>query len=140
MSHIRKSDFKARPPRAAAERMRKRALISQPNKSMKVSEIVRRYSIGLDIGVPMAQTSDHPEQEVDLERMSRMDRVDKAYKADELRRENEQIKARADEELRRRKEEADEAKRERIKARKDAANKATEAPKGPVAGTGIGSA
>lgn len=135
----KKSVYVPTKPRAWSERKRKRKLISQPNKSMPVSEIVRRFSRGLDAGVSVVETSNHPDQEVDLERMSRMDRVEKAFTADEMRRENELIKAKADEEIRRRKEEADEAKRQRIKAKKDADRKA-EGTGGAPADAGKGSA
>lgn len=126
--------------RKLEDRKRKRKLVSQPNKSMPISEIVRRFSRGLDAGVNATETSNHPDQDVDLERMSRMDRLDKAYTADEMRRENEQIQAKADAELRRLKEEG-EAKRKRIEAKlkKDAALKA-QGPQAPGPGSGIGSA
>lgn len=121
------------------KRVRQRKVVSIPNKSMPISEIVRRFSRGLDSGVSVAMVSDHPDSPVDLERMSRMDRCDKAFTADEMRRDNELIEAKAHEELRRRQEEVDEAKRKRIKAKKDADRKAQDL-KGPGPNTGIGSA
>lgn len=136
---MNKTEYVPTKPRAWKDRVRTRKLIAQPNKSMAVSEIVRRYSRGLDAGVSAGMSSDHPDSPVDLERLSRMDRLEKAFTADEMRRDNELIKAKADEELRRRQEEADEAKRQRIKAKKDADRKAP-GPQGPGADVGKGSA
>lgn len=110
------------------ERKRKRKLIAQPNKSMPISEIVRRFSRGLDAGVNAALTSNHPDSELDLERMSRMDRLDKAFTADDMRRDNERIASKAKEELGRLEDE-ERLKLKKLKAKK-AADRKAEPPQG----------
>lgn len=99
--------------------------------SMKVSEIVERFTKGLDAGVSIRQTSNHPDSKVDLERMSRLDRVEKAYLAHEMKQENDErvaeLRAKVKGELEQLDAEAEQQEREREEV---ASKKATRAKSG----------
>lgn len=134
--HFIKANVPVSTPREWSERKRKRKMMSVPNRSLTISQIVERFTKGLDAGVSVAPTSNHPDSEVDLERMSRMDRAEKAYMAEELRLENERKQGELKEDLRRTQEELDDEKKARIAAKKAAAKKAGATEGGP-AKTGI---
>lgn len=65
-----------------------------PNQSMTIQDIVSRFVRGIPIDINIKPGVYHPDNnEHDLNKMSNLDTVDKAFLATEMREKNEQIKA-----------------------------------------------
>lgn len=78
-------------------------VMARPKLSMSLTELVSRYTRGLPVETKILEGANHPDAAEDLEKLSRMDRVEKAYYASVLREENERKleQLRLDEEKRR---------------------------------------
>lgn len=72
---------------------KRRATTAQPNQSMSIQEIVRRYVKGIPVDVTQRQPMYNEQDHYDLEKLSRMDFGEKAELADQLKQDAELIQA-----------------------------------------------